>query len=69
MSPIHKDGNELCFIYLLIYHCTTFNSRVNVLNGNTVRTGSITRKEQSPGRHPVSIRFPKKLAQHIGEIQ
>jgi len=50
MSPIHKDGNELCFIYLLIYHCTTFNSRVNVLNGNTVRTGSIQRNS-----HPDDI--------------
>ena len=26
-------------------------------------------KEQSTKRHPVNIRFPKKLVQHIGEVQ
>ena len=31
LSPIHKEGNEPCFIYLLIYDCTTFTSLVNVL--------------------------------------
>ena len=41
MSPIHKAGNELCFIYLLIYYCTTLISRVNVLNENTVRSEGI----------------------------
>ena len=30
-----------CFIYLLIYECTTFTSSVNVLNENTVRTEGI----------------------------
>ena len=25
-------------------------------------------KEQSTKRHPVNIRFPKKLVQHIGEV-
>ena len=38
LSPIHKEGNKLCFNYLLIYDCTTFTSRENVLNENTVRT-------------------------------
>jgi len=36
MSPLHKDGHEPCFISLLIYDCTTFTSRVNFLNENTV---------------------------------
>jgi len=31
LSPIHNEGNETCFIYLLIYDCTTFTSLVNVL--------------------------------------
>ena len=39
--PIHKEGNDPCFIYLLIYDCTTFTSRVNVLNEHTVRTKGI----------------------------
>ena len=38
---IHTEGNELCFIYLLIYYCTTLTSRVNVLNQNTVRSEGI----------------------------
>ena len=38
MSPIHKKGNELCFIDLLIYDCTTLTKRVNVLNETTVRS-------------------------------
>jgi len=25
-------------------------------------------KEQSTKRHPVNIRFPKKLLQHIGDV-
>jgi len=41
LSSIHKEGNELCINYLLIYDCTTFTSRVNVLNDNTVRTEGI----------------------------
>jgi len=32
LSPMHKEGNKPCFIYLLIYDCTTFTSHVNVLN-------------------------------------
>jgi len=38
---MHKEGNELCIIYLLIYDCTTFTSRENVLNEDTVRTEGI----------------------------
>ena len=30
-SPIHEEGNEPCFIYLLIYNCIIFSSHVNVL--------------------------------------
>jgi len=41
LPPIHKEGNKLYFIYLLIYDCTTFTSRVNVLNENTIRTEGI----------------------------
>jgi len=41
LSPIHKEGNEHCFVYLLIHDCTTFTSRVNVLYENTVRTDGI----------------------------
>jgi len=36
MSPIHKEGNDLVYS-LLILDCTTFTSRENVLNENTVR--------------------------------
>ena len=41
LSPIHTQGNELCFIYTIKYDCTTFTSRVTVLNENTVRTEGI----------------------------
>ena len=41
LPHLHKEGNELCFICLLIYECTTFTSRVNVLNEKTVRTEGI----------------------------
>jgi len=38
VSLIHKEGKEPGFIYLSVYGCTIFNSRVNVLNENTVMT-------------------------------
>jgi len=41
LSPIHKEGNELCFIYTIKYDYTTFTSRVNVLNENTFKTEGI----------------------------
>jgi len=41
LSPIHKEENEPCFIYLLKYDCTTVTSGVNALNENTVRTEGI----------------------------
>ena len=41
VSPIHQEGNEPCFIHTIQYYCTTFTSRVNVLNENTVRTECI----------------------------
>jgi len=41
LSPIQKEGNKPCFIYTIKYDCTTFTSRVNVLNKNTVRTEGI----------------------------
>jgi len=41
LSPIHKEGNELCFIHTIKYEGTTFTSRVHVLNENTVKTEGI----------------------------
>ena len=41
MSPIHKNGNEPCFIYTIAYDCTTFTSRVDVLDENTDITKGI----------------------------
>ena len=41
LSPIHKEGSKLCFIYLLIYDCNTLTSPVNVLNKNSVRSEGI----------------------------
>ena len=42
LSPIHKEGDKLCFIYTIKYGCTTFTSRGNVLNENyTVRAKGI----------------------------
>jgi len=41
LSPIHKEGNELCFMYTITYDIITFTSLVNVVNKNTVRTEGI----------------------------
>ena len=41
LSPIHKEGNKPCFIYMIKYGWTTFTVSVNVLNENTVRTVGI----------------------------
>jgi len=40
LSSIHKEGNRVSFICQK-YNCTTFTSRVNVVNKNTVRTDGI----------------------------
>ena len=31
LSHIHKEGNDLCFIYTITYGCTTFTSNANVI--------------------------------------
>ena len=42
LSLIHKEGNERCFMYTIQYDCTTFTSRVNILNENTLPDIQIT---------------------------
>ena len=34
MSPVHKEGNEPCFIFTIKYGRTTYASRVILFNEN-----------------------------------